>query len=281
MKHYLDEMPGIPLQNVWDDISPISSQAAERLGYPTQKPQALLERIISASSNEGDIVLDPFCGCGTTIHAAQKLQRTWLGMDITHLAIALIKNRLKDAFALEKQHGYTVIGEPEDLQGAQHLAEEVGRYQFQWWAVSLVGARPYGGDAEGKCGKKGADSGIDGIITFHDDPRGKSKRVIVQVKSGKVSVRDIRDLRGVIEREPPAALGVFITLQPPTEPMRLEAEASGVYHSSTWQKAYPKIRILTIAELLAGATVQMPPTATTYKRARKETPEPPAQETLL
>ena len=281
MKHYLDEMPGIPLQNVWDDISPISSQAAERLGYPTQKPQALLERIISASSNEGDIVLDPFCGCGTTIHAAQKLQRTWLGMDITHLAIALIKNRLKDAFALEKQHGYTVIGEPEDLQGAQHLAEEVGRYQFQWWAVSLVGARPYGGDAEGKRGKKGADSGIDGIITFHDDPRGKSKRVIVQVKSGKVSVRDIRDLRGVIEREPPAALGVFITLQPPTEPMRLEAEASGVYHSSTWQKAYPKIRILTIAELLAGATVQMPPTATTYKRARKETPETPAQESLL
>ena len=144
-KRYLDEMFGIPMQNLWDDIPPINSQAQERLGYPTQKPQALLERILTASSNEGDVVLDPFCGCGTTIHAAQKLKRQWIGIDITHLAISLIEKRLKDAFP-----GiiYEIHGTPKDLEGARHLAAR-DRYQFQWWAVSLVNAIPFAGKKKG------------------------------------------------------------------------------------------------------------------------------------
>ena len=270
MKHYLDEMSGIPLQNVWDDIPPISSHAAERLGYPTQKPLALLERIINVSSNAGDLVLDPFCGCGTAIHAAQKLGRTWLGIDITHLAVALMKSRLKDAFDIEKDRGYAVIGEPEDLAGARHLAESVDRYQFQWWAISLIAARPYGGSVGSKQGKKGADSGIDGLIAFHDDPRAHAKRVLVQVKSGHVSVKDIRDLRGTLDREADAVIGVFITLHEPTKPMLTEAESCGFYLSPTWHRSYPKMQIFTIEQLLNGATVQMPPTAATYKKAQRE-----------
>ena len=269
-KVYLHELAGQPMTDLWTDIQPLSAHDQERLGYPTQKPLALLERIIQASSNEGDIVLDPFCGCGTAIHAAQKLRRAWLGIDVTHLAIAHIKNRLKDAFDIERNRGYAIIGEPEDLAGARHLAESVDRYQFQWWAVSLVAARPYGGNAESKQGKKGADSGIDGIIAFHDDPRAHAKRVIVQVKSGKVSVKDIRDLRGALDREPDAEIGVFITLQEPTKPMLLEAESCGFYHSANWNKDFPKLQIVTIEQLLSGATVQMPPTAATHKKAQRE-----------
>ena len=153
-KRYLDEMPGVPLQNIWDDILPIGAQAAERLGYPTQKPVALLERILSVSSKPGDVVLDPFCGCGTTIHAAQKLKRHWIGIDITHLAISLIEKRLKDAFPNIR---FDVHGTPKDLDGARALAE-ADKYQFQWWAVSLVDAVPYAGK------KKGADTGIDGWL---------------------------------------------------------------------------------------------------------------------
>ena len=184
LKRYLDEMPGIAIGDMWDDISPINSQAKERLGYPTQKPQALLERIIGASSNEGDSILDPFCGCGTTINVAERLHRKWIGIDITHLAIALIKNRLHDTFGPELSP-YEVIGDPKDLASAQALAE-YDRYQFQWWAVGLVNARP----AQDK--KKGADSGIDGYIYFEDDDSGKAKQIIVQVKSGKVSVPQVR-----------------------------------------------------------------------------------------
>jgi site-specific DNA-methyltransferase (adenine-specific) len=203
---YLDEMKGVPLQDVWTDIDPINPQAAERLGYPTQKPVALLERIIAASSNPGDVVLDPFCGCGTTIAAAQKLGRTWLGIDVTHLAIALQKYRLLSAFNLEAGKDYAVVGEPADLAGAQKLATE-NRYQFQWWALSLIEAQPLGGDAGSKTGKKGADKGIDGVISFIDDAAGKNvKRVLVQVKSGHVNAAIVRDLRGVVEREK-AAIG--------------------------------------------------------------------------
>ena len=165
-KRYLDEMPGVPLQDVWTDLSPVASQANERLGYPTQKPLALLERIISTSSNEGNVVLDPFCGCGTTIHAAEKLNRAWIGIDVTHLAISLIEKRLNDAFP---GISYEVYGTPKDLEGARNLAER-DKYQFQWWAVSLINAVPFGGK------KKGADTGIDGIIYFKDFRRVKSRR---------------------------------------------------------------------------------------------------------
>ena len=226
-KRYMDEAEGVSVQDVVTDILPISSQAAERLGYPTQKPLALLERIIQASSNPGDIVLDPFSGCGTCIAASQTLNRQWIGIDITHLAIAMHKSRLKDMFGLEPKRDYKVIGEPEDLSGARQLAAE-DRYQFQWWALSLIEARPLGGD--GKKGKKGSDRGVDGVINFLDDRKGGLKRALVQVKSGHVKSGDIRDLKGTLERED-AQIGVFITLEFPTRDMLTEALTTGSYHS--------------------------------------------------
>jgi len=246
IKRYLDEMPGQAIGDVWTDIPPINSQAAERLGYPTQKPVALLERIVEASSNPGDLVLDPFCGCGTTIAAAQKLDRRWIGIDITHLAISLIKVRLRDSYGdLAK---YKTIGEPTSLPDAEDLAKN-DPYQFQWWALGLVGARP----AEGK---KGADAGIDGKLFFHDDAGGETKQVVFSVKAGGVQVSYIRDLCHVVEREK-AAIGVMICLEEPTKPMRSEAAGDGFY-KSPWG-SHPKIQILTIAELLGGKKVDMPP----------------------
>jgi len=256
LKRYLDDMPGMPAQSIWTDVLNIRSWHKEDLGYDTQKPLALLERIIQASSNEGDIVLDPFCGCGTAIVAAQKLSRRWIGIDITHLAIALMRNRLKDSFDIEVE----VIGEPVDLSGAKALAHQ-DRYQFQWWALSLIKARPLGEK------KKGADKGIDGIIHFIDEVSGKPKRVLVQVKSGHVGVNAVRELKAVAAND---AIGVFITLEPPTTPMTAEALDAGYYHSPIWDKDYPKIQILTIEELLQGKTVDMPPqtqTSVTFAKA--------------
>lgn len=264
-KRYLDEMPGVPLQDLWDDIPPVQPHAAERLGYPTQKPVALLERIIQVSSNPGDVVLDPFCGCGTTIAAAQKLGRRWIGIDITYLSIALQKNRLSTAFPDAK---YEVIGEPTTLHDAQQLAQD-NRYQFQWWALSLIKARPYGGDSTGKQGKKGADGGIDGLITFMDDHTGAVRRVIVQVKSGHVSRPMISELVGTINRES-AAIGVFLTLEEPTAQMKQEAVTAGYYHSRGWNQDYPRIQILTLKDLLSGAArLQMPPPNPPFKQAQQ------------
>jgi len=259
LKRYLDEQEGTPIDDLWDDIMPIQSQASERLGYETQKPLTLLERIIKASSNEGDIVLDPFCGCGTALVAAQKLNRHWIGIDITHLAITLMRNRLRDSFSGIK---FEVIGEPVDLASAKALARQ-DRYQFQWWALGLIKARPLGEK------KKGADKGIDGVIQFIDDASGKPKRAVVQVKSGHVGVNAIRELKAVASHD---ALGIFITLEPPTGPMQTEAISTGFYHSPGWNKDYPKIQILTIEELLYGRTVDMPPqtqTNVTFAKAPK------------
>lgn len=221
-------------------------------------------------------MLDPFCGCGTAIAAAQKLDRRWIGIDITHLSIALMKYRLKGMFGLVEKRDYAVIGEPEDLSSARQLAQE-NRYQFQWWALSLVKARPVGSPspqplsrgrgARGE-GKKGSDKGIDGVIAFIDDASGQARRILVQVKSGHVKSGDLRDLHGTIDRED-AAMGVFITLDNPTRDMDTEAAVAGVYHSPGWDRDYPKLQILTIADLLNGAEVKMPPAATTFKQARK------------
>ena len=182
-KRYFDEMPGRPVTDIWDDIEHLHGSQKESLGYPTQKPEALLERIIETSSNKGDIILDPFCGCGTTIAAAEKLGRKWIGIDITYLAVSLMKSRLKDMFG--NKVNYEVIGEPTALSDAKALAEQ-DPYQFQWWALSLINARPY------QDKKKGSDTGIDGLIYFQDE-KDKVKKAIVQVKSGHVSVKDIRD----------------------------------------------------------------------------------------
>jgi site-specific DNA-methyltransferase (adenine-specific) len=266
IRRYLDEMPGQAIGDVWTDIPEINSQAAERLGYPTQKPLTLLERIIQASSNPGDWVLDPFCGCGTAVAAAQKLDRHWIGIDVTHLAISLQKYRLQDTFGITAGKDYQVIGEPCDGSAAAQLAKD-NRYQFQWWALSLVGAKPLGGEQDSKTGKKGKDRGIDGVINFVE-AKGKPKRVLVQVKSGHVNSGLIRDLRGTVERED-AAIGFFITLEAATSEMEKEALAAGFYTSELWQKDYQRIQILTIDQLLSGVEVDMPAAHGTFKQARR------------
>ena len=252
-KRYLDESRGTPLTTNWSDISFIRGWAKERLGYPTQKPEALLERIINASSNEGDLVLDPFCGCGTAVAVAERLNRRWIGIDITHLAISLMKSRLHDSFG-EDLRPYEVIGVPQDVESARALAvesEHDGRYQFEWWALGLVDARP----AQER--KKGADSGIDGYINFFDDNSGKAKRAIVQVKSGHVNRGQVATLKGDMEREK-AELGLFVTLEPPTRPMLQEA-AAGFYEPEHFPgHQFPRVQILTIEELLDGQAAQYP-----------------------
>ena len=249
-KQYLHEMPGVPAQNIWTDIDRLSAHARERLGYPTQKPEALLERIINASSNEGDVVLDPFCGCGTATVAAERLNRRWIGIDITHLAITLVRHRLHDSFG-DALRPYEIVGQPTDSGSAAALAEQ-DRYQFEWWALGLVDARP----ANDR--RRGADAGVDGYINFFDDNSGKPKRIIAQVKSGHVNRGMIATLKGDMEREK-AEIGVFITLQPPTEPMRQEALSAGIYTPEHFpDQQHPRVQILTIDELLAGRTVSYP-----------------------
>ena len=275
LKYYFDDSQGILIGDTWTDIPPIGAHAKERLGYPTQKPEALLERIIRASSNKGDLVLDPFCGCGTAIAAAHKLERKWIGIDITHLSIALQKYRLQDMFELVSGEDYAVIGEPTTVDAAVALAQDSdneGRYQFEWWALSLVGAKPVGGQAGSRRGKKGSDKGIDGVINFFEqDDKGKPKarKVVVQAKSGKVKSGDIRDLKGAIEREK-AAIGVFITLELPTSAMLKEALAAGNYESDFWNKTYRKLQILSIRDLLGGDGLDMPPQHGTFKRAARQ-----------
>jgi DNA modification methylase len=265
-KRYLRRDRGTSLQDVITDIGPISSHAEERLGYPTQKPESLLERILKASSNEGDLVLDPFCGCGTTVQVAQRLNRRWIGIDITHLAIGLIKNRLSDTFGPEIKTTYNVIGEPTDYAGAATLATE-NKYQFQWWALGQVGARP----AEQK---KGADRGIDGRLYFHDDDSGHSKKIVFSVKAGSVSVPQVRDLEGVLDHEK-AQIGVFICFEEPTKPMLRQAAEAGLYKSSDGT-AYPKLQILTVEQILKGQQPEYPlhRRDATFKKAPRSRPAP-------
>lgn len=248
-KRYLDEMPGVAAQNVWTDIAAINNRAKELLGYPTQKPEVLLDRIIAASSNPGDVVLDPFCGCGTAVASAQKLGRKWIGIDITHLAISLIKVRLRDAFG--DMARYQVIGEPTTAEDAAELAEW-DKYQFQWWALGLVGARPVDE-------KKGADKGIDGRLYFHDGSA-TTRQIILSVKAGKLKATDLRDLRGVIDREK-AEIGVLLSFEPPTKPMKAEAASAGFY-TSPWGK-HARLQLLTVAEMLSGNGIDYPKTAGT------------------
>ena len=256
-KRYLPK--GQAAQDTITDVAPLNSMAKERLGYPTQKPVELLARILSASSNPGDVVLDPFCGCGTTIHAAQKLGRQWTGIDVTHLAIGLIERRLKNAFP---GIVFEVHGTPSDLDGARDLAAR-DKYQFQWWAVSLIDAQPYGGK------KKGADGGIDGLIYFRSDAK-TTERAIVSVKGGGVSVPMVRDLKGVLDREK-APIGVFLTLEPPTRPMDKEAASAGFY--TLGDRQYPRLQIITVEQALNGMKPAIPlvDTGAAFKRAARET----------
>ena len=266
LKQFADELTGAALGDIWVDIDPISAQAQERLGYPTQKPLALLERIISASSNEGDVVLDPFCGCGTALDAAQKLKRDWIGIDITHLAVSLIEKRLKSRYPeLNKKGAFAIEGVPQDLDAAKDLADR-DKHQFQLWACSLVGVQPYKG------GKKGSDQGIDGM-GFIEVSKGKTEKVLVNVKGGEhIGASMVRDLKGTVDREK-AAIGLFVTLTPPTKPMQTEAASSGHYESPH-HGAFPKIQIYTIEELLQGARPKWPDMSygsQNFKKAKTET----------
>jgi site-specific DNA-methyltransferase (adenine-specific) len=248
-------MPGTPVTNLWDDLPAVAEQYSERLDYPTQKPLALLERIISISSNPGGVVLDPFCGCGTSIAAAQKLGRQWIGIDVNSLAIAVTKYRLEDMYP---GITYRIEGEPHDMDGAHDLANR-DHYQFQWWALSLIRAQPLGGRVGSLTGKTSSDQGISGVIPFVDEASGESKYVLVQAKPDHVKSGDIRDLVGKVEREK-AAIGVFITLEGPSHDMLTEAATAGYYRSVGWDKNFFRLQILTIDDLLKGhAGVDIPP----------------------
>jgi len=256
-KKFLEDSKGRTITNCWTDIPQAAGN--ESLGYPTQKPVALLERIISASSNPGDMILDPFCGCGAAVHAAQILGRSWVGIDVTHLAISLIERRLKDAFP---DVAFEVHGTPKDLWGARDLAFR-DKYQFQWWAVSLIDAQPFAGK------KKGADGGIDGLIYFRSDPR-TTERAIVSVKGGdSVNVSMVRDLKGVLDRER-APIGVFLTLAPPTRPMETEAASAGFYELGG--RRYQRLQIITVEQALAGTKPAIPhvDTGAAFRRAPRE-----------
>lgn len=260
LKRYLDESKGMPVQDVWTDVEALRSWHEEKLGYPTQKPEALLERIIRASSNEGDVVLDPFCGCGTATVVAQKLGRQWIGIDIAQAAIRTIVVRLRDTFG--DACTYNVIGEPTTAEDAQALFIQ-DAYQFQWWATGLVGARP----AEQK---KGADHGIDGRLYFADDNTGKAKQIVISVKGGGTGVGQVRDLVGVVNREG-AAIGVLISMHEPTDPMRSEAAAAGWYESPLGSR-HRRVQLLTVGELLQGKGIDYPRQAVnqTFERAPRE-----------
>jgi site-specific DNA-methyltransferase (adenine-specific) len=261
-KRHRDELKGKALSDLWDDLDRINPVGLERLGYPTQKPLALLERVLEASSNPGDVVLDPFCGCGTALVAAQKLGRRWIGIDITYLAIAVMQARLRDTFGIEVQ----IEGSPTEVEGARKLAQQLpnGREQFELWALTLVGAMPQGGVQ-----KKGADKGVDGVITF-TGADGKPETCIVSVKSGGVGAAMIDQLRGAMEAHR-AAMGLFVTLEAPTGPMKAAAAGAGYYHSEVSGKDYPRVQVLSIRELLEeGRKPQLPLLILpTYQRAER------------
>jgi site-specific DNA-methyltransferase (adenine-specific) len=268
-RQYLDESRGKPVSDIWTDIFPINPMAKEKLGYPTQKPEALLERIIKASSKEDDWALDPFCGCGTTVAVSEKLKRRWVGIDITALAINLIKHRLHDSFGLGAKQIH-LDGLPTDLTGAHELFKK-DSFEFEYWALDLVNAMPAQSKSEENM--RGADKGIDGIITFHKNIAGNKidyGKAIVQVKGGGVQRNQIATLKGDMEREK-AEAGIFITLEEPTKPMIKEVVDAGTFTTPlTGKYEFSKIQILTVEELLNGKKPDLPRALVKnyYKRAK-------------
>jgi site-specific DNA-methyltransferase (adenine-specific) len=257
LKQYLDESLGQKTQDIWADIQSLQHAGGEKLGYPTQKPIALLERIIQASSNEGDVVLDPFCGCGTVVAAAEKLGRKWIGIDITHLAIALIKKRISDHF---KDAKFDVVGEPKSVEDAKTLFMQ-SAFQFESWAVSLLGGQPYKS-------KGGGDSGIDGLLYFKDS-KDNFQRIIIEVKGGGYHPKDVRSLKAVIDREE-APMGILLALNPPTKGMTTEAAALGKWKMPISGRMFPKLQIITIDDIFAGKKPDIPDTSETLKKAKPE-----------
>lgn len=268
-KQYLDDMPGIPVQDIVADIPPIGAQAAERLGYPTQKPVALLERIIRASSNEGDVVLDPFCGCGTSIDAAHRLNRNWVGIDITYLAIDLIRKRLLHSYGTGVESQYEVHGIPTDIAGARALFDE-NPFDFERWAVSLVDGQPNE--------KQVGDKGVDGRIRFVADRDGEIGTIIVSVKGGKtVNPAMVRELAGAVNSHR-AEMGILIVLSKSTKGMADEANRAGTYEVPLTGHSYPRVQIVSIEDLLANKKPQVPSAILPYIKA---VPRPPEAESLF
>ncbi len=262
LKRYADMQPGVPLQDVWTGIRPIHNLGRERLGYPTQKPLALLERIINASSNPGDVVLDPFCGCGTAVHAAHKLGRPWIGIDITHLAIGLMRRRMRDAFP---GLSIDVEGEPKDLAGAQFQAATNPK-QFEYWVVDKLDAVPTGG--------KGPD--LDGVKPFMEFG-GKAKRAVISVKGTKVvNPEMVREVKGALAEDKP--IGALAMLAKPTKGMITQAAKAGFYDSAG--SKYPRLQLLTVEEMLAGKRLALPSPASAFTKAPVEK-EKGGQESFL
>lgn len=261
LKQYLDDMEGVQLQDVWTDIPPLAPKARERLGYPTQKPLALLERIIEASSNPGDVVLDPFCGCGTTVDAAQKTGRAWVGIDVTYIAVDLIEKRLLHTYGSGIKAEYEVDGIPKDAGGADALFKK-DPFEFERWAVTRINARP------NERSRQQGDKGVDGVATF---PLSKSEvgRILVSVKGGDtINPAMVREVQGTIELHK-AELGILITRKPPTKAMIDAANHSGSYtHPANGQK-FPRVQIITTTELLAGRRPDIPHVNLPYIQAQR------------
>lgn len=267
-KVFLDEKLGKPLGSVWTDIERIGNTSLERLGFPTQKPEALLERIIKASSNEGDTVLDAYCGCGTTTHAAQELKRRWIGIDITYQSISIVLNRLERFFGPKVLRNISLGGIPRDIESAialAHKKDDRVRKEFEKWAIlTYTNNRAMIND------KKGADKGIDGTAFFQATKK-KNAKIVFQVKSGGVKRSDVATLRGDMEREK-AALAVLITLEKPTHAMIEEAKAAGTYHLEAMGRSYDRIQIITVKELIEeGKRLNMPTTLDVFRAERRAT----------
>lgn len=264
---YLDEMPGVPVQNLWTDLAPLNNRSKEVEGYPTQKPEALLERIIKASSIEGDVVLDPFCGCGTAVQVAQDLKRRWIGIDVTHLSLAIIKQRLARNFGESIFKSVTVVGEPMNEEEALALAS-TDKFGFQCWAVGRIGAPPIEH-------KKGADRGIDGRIYFHDD-HGSPKQIIISVKAGDhIGPQFVRELRGVVDREK-AEMGILVLVKEPTSEMKREAAQLGMYKSLGG--SFPRLQIITIRDIFANTPLKIPQRINPYERKGPTSVRPASRE---
>jgi site-specific DNA-methyltransferase (adenine-specific) len=244
-------------RDVWD-IPSVGSDTAERLGYPTQKPLALLDRIIKASCPEGGVLLDPFCGCGTAVDAAQELGRKWIGIDITYIAIDLIIKRLQHRYGKEILDKFTTDGIPQDMEGARALFAR-NAFDFERWAVSLVDGQPNA--------KQVGDKGSDGKIRFYNTAE-EFGVVHVSVKGGRqVNPAMLRDLRGTVEREG-AEMGILITLTEPTRGIREEAAKSGTFKMALTGQTYPKIQVITVADLMSGKRPLMPTAILPYLKAQ-------------
>ena len=258
-KRYLDKQVGTKITTIWTDIPPINARAQERLGYPTQKPRALLERIIAASSNPGDVVLDPFCGCGTAVDAAQKLGRGWIGIDITHLAIGLIEKRMNEGYNADgkREALWETIGSPRDLASAQRLALD-DPHQFQHWITLKLGGYPWMG------GKKGGDKGVDGYFYYVGDG-GHTETGVISVKAGgNVNPAMVRDLGRVMARDG-HKLGLFVCAALPTKGMTDEASSHGLIETD-WGR-FPALQTFTLAELFQDRSPKLPPLVSPNRKA--------------